>query len=94
MQHKNDALPIFIKFQKYTERFFNCKIKSIQSNWSGEYCSLNKYFDTCGIVHCVSCPHTHQQNGAIEHKHRHLVEIGLALLSHASVPLRFWEDVF
>ena len=94
MQHKNDALPIFIKFQKYTERFFNCKIKSIQSYWSGEYCSLNKYFDTCDIVHRVSCPHTHQQNGAIERKHRHLVETGLALLSHASVPLRFWEDAF
>jgi hypothetical protein len=94
MHHKNDALPIFIKFQKYTERFFNCKIKSIQSDWGGEYRSLNKYFDTCGIVHRVSCPHTHQQNGAIERKHRHLVETGLALLSHASVPLRFWEDAF
>jgi hypothetical protein len=94
MRHKNDALPIFIKFQKYTERFFNCKIKSIQSDWGGEYRSLNKYFENCGIIHRVSCPHTHQQNGAIERKHRHLVETGLALLSHASVPLRFWEDAF
>jgi hypothetical protein len=32
----------------------------------------------------VSCPHTHQQNGAIERKHRHLVETALSLLAQAS----------
>jgi hypothetical protein len=37
----------------------------------------------------VSCPHTHQQNGSVERKHRHIVETGLALLAHASVPLKF-----
>jgi hypothetical protein len=42
----------------------------------------------------VSCPHTHQQNGAIERKHRHIVETGLALLSHAHLPLKFWDDAF
>jgi hypothetical protein len=42
----------------------------------------------------VSCPHTHQQNGAIEQKHRHIVETGLALLSHAHLPLKFWDDAF
>ena len=45
-------------------------------------------------MHRVSCPHTHQQNGSIERKHRHVVESGLALLSHAHTPLRFWDDAF
>ena len=94
MSHKNDALPIFIKFQKYVERYFNLQIKSIQSDWGGEYRSLSKFFPNCGITHRVSCPHTHQQNGAVERKHRHIVETGLALLSHASIPLRFWDDAF
>jgi hypothetical protein len=94
MSHKNDALPIFIKFQKYVERYFNLKIKSLQSNWGGEYRSLSNYITNCGITHRVSCPHTHQQNGAVERKHRHIVETGLALLSHASIPLRFWDDAF
>jgi histone deacetylase 1/2 len=39
-------------------------------------------------------PHAHQQNGAAEHKHRHTVEVGLALLSHASMPLKFWGEAF
>jgi hypothetical protein len=94
ISHKNDAFPIFIQFQKYVERYFNLKIKSIQTDWGGEFRSISKFFDQCGIAHRVSCPHTHQQNGAIERKHRHIVETGLALLYHASVPLRFWDDAF
>uniref|UniRef100_A0A2N9G1Z1 Integrase catalytic domain-containing protein n=1 Tax=Fagus sylvatica TaxID=28930 RepID=A0A2N9G1Z1_FAGSY len=32
-----------------------------------------------GILHHLSCPHTPQQNGAAERKHRHLVQCALAL---------------
>ena len=32
ISHKNDALPIFIQFQKYVERYFNLKIKIVQSD--------------------------------------------------------------
>jgi len=42
----------------------------------------------------VLCPHAHQQNGAAERKHRHIVKVGLALLAHASIPLKYWEDAF
>jgi hypothetical protein len=42
----------------------------------------------------VSCPHTHQQNGSTERKHHHIVETGLALLAHSSVPLHFLGDAF
>jgi hypothetical protein len=27
-------------------------------------------------------------------KHRHIVEVGLALLAHASMSLKFWDDAF
>jgi hypothetical protein len=42
----------------------------------------------------VSCPHAHQQNGAAERKHRHIVEVGLSLLAHSSVPLKYWDEAF
>ena len=89
MTNKSDVLPIFIKWQKYVERYFNRKVKVVQSDWGGEYRSLNKFFQTCGITHHVSCPHTPQQNGIVERKHRHLVETGLALLNHAHIPLQY-----
>jgi hypothetical protein len=55
---------------------------------------LNSFFSKIGITHLVSCPHAHQQNGAVERKHRHIVEIGLSLLAHASMPLKFWDEAF
>jgi hypothetical protein len=66
----------------------------MQTDWSGEYHKLSNFFDRIGNAHHVSCPHTHQQNGSAERKYRHIVEVGLALLSHASMPLKFWDEAF
>lgn len=52
------------------------------------------FFLKIGISHHVSCPHTHQQNGIAERKHRHIVEIGLSLLAHASMLLKYWDEAF
>jgi hypothetical protein len=91
---KSDVYNIFLKFQVFVERYFNTKIKSIQSDWGGEYRNLNKFFSSLGILHRLSCPHTHQQNGSVERKHRHIVETGLTLLANASVPFSYWDDAF
>ena len=53
-----------------------------------------KLFQICGITHCVSCPHTHHQNGVVKHIHLHLVETGLVLLYRNQIPLQYWEDEF
>jgi hypothetical protein len=76
------------------ERQFNTKILVVQSDWSGEYQGLNTFFKHLGIAHHVSCPHAHQQNGSAERKHRHIVEVGLSLLAHAQMPLKFWDEAF
>jgi hypothetical protein len=60
----------------------------------GEYEKLSSFFTKIGIVHHVSCPHAHQQNGAAERKHRHIVEVGLSLLAQASMPLKYWDQAF
>jgi hypothetical protein len=91
---KSDVSVVFLTFKTYVERYFNSKIKAIQSDWAGEYHSINKILQQFGILHRVSYPHTHQQNGAIVWKHRHIVETGLALLFHAHLPLKFWDDAF
>jgi hypothetical protein len=38
--------------------------------------------------------HAHQQNGSAKRKHRYIVEVGLTLLAHASMPLKFWDEAF
>jgi histone deacetylase 1/2 len=67
---------------------------AIQTDWEGEYQALTSFFQHVGISHRVSCPHAHQQNGAIERKHSHIVEVGLSILAYASVPLKFWDEAF
>lgn len=43
-----------------------------------------------GIVHQRSYPYTPQQNGVIERKHRHMLEITRALRFQGSIPLKYW----
>jgi histone deacetylase 1/2 len=94
LRHKSEVFSCFSDFQNLVERQFGRKILKVQSDWGGEYQTLNSFFRRIGIEHQISCPHTHQQNGFAERKHRHIVEIGLSLLAHASMPLKFWDDAF
>jgi hypothetical protein len=70
------------------------RLSSCNPTGCGEYEHLNSYFCKLGITHQVSCLHTHQQNGVAERKHRHIVQMGLVLLAHASMPLKYWDGAF
>jgi histone deacetylase 1/2 len=75
---------VFLQFQQHVEHLFSRKIIHVQAVRGGEYHRLNKSFSDIG----------HKQNGTDEHKHRHIVETGLPLLTHASVPFHFWSNIF
>jgi histone deacetylase 1/2 len=92
LRYKFEVFKYFREFQSLVERLFNHKILAMQSDWGGEYERFNSFFRNIRITHLVSCPHTHQQNGAAECKHRHIVEMGLALLANASMPLKYWDQ--
>lgn len=94
LKYKSDVLQIFTSFINFAKRFFSTKIISLQTNAGGEFHPLTSLCKNLGIIHRFSSPHTHQQNGLIEWKHQHIVEIGLTLLAQASLPLSFWNDVF
>jgi len=94
LRNKSDVFRVFHDFKNLVERKFDRKIISVQSDWGGEYEKLNSFFQRLGISHRVSCPHAHQQNGAAERKHRHIVDVGLALLANASMPLKYWDQAF
>jgi hypothetical protein len=92
IQAKSDVMPTFLQFQAMAERLLNSKIISVQSDWGGAYCNLHTYFQTHGITHRISCPHTHQQQGCVERKHRHLIDTTLALLAKSHLPQKFWDE--
>jgi len=94
LRHKSKVFQKFHEFQAMVERQFDRKILAMQTDWGGEYQKPNAFFQCIGISHHVSCPYAHQQNGSAERKHRHIVEVGLSLLAHASMPLKFWDEAF
>ncbi|KAJ0781817.1 putative RNA-directed DNA polymerase [Helianthus annuus] len=87
------VLPVFINLvQTQCSR----KIKIFQSDGGTEFVNqtVRKIFEDNGTFHRLSCPHTPQQNGRSERKHRHIVETGLAMLFNAHIPASYWVDAF
>jgi len=91
---KSDVYSVFHQFQTLVERQFSLKIKSVQTDWGDEYRKLSTFFQTIGIHHRLICPHTHEQNGTVERRHRHIVETSLTLLGQCKAPFRFWNYAF
>uniref|UniRef100_A0A803P8J1 Integrase catalytic domain-containing protein n=1 Tax=Cannabis sativa TaxID=3483 RepID=A0A803P8J1_CANSA len=94
LRTRDEALPTFTKFKTQVELQLGHQIKTLQSDWGGEFGSFTNLLEQCGIVHRLACPHTDEQNGVVERKHRHVVETGLTLLAHAFLPLTFWDEAF
>lgn len=90
----SDALNAFKLFQIYVSTQFNGKIKTIQSDFGGEFRPFIKLLNEQGIVHKLTCPHTSHRNGIVEKKHRQIVEMGITLLAHAYMPMIFWDHIF
>jgi IS30 family transposase len=94
LKFKSEVFQKFVEFQRLVECPIDRKVITVQTGWGGEYQKLHGFFSKIGITHHVSCPYAHQQNGLPEWKHRHIVEVGLSLLAHASMPLKYWNDAF
>lgn len=94
LKRKSDVEHAFFLFQKHVERHLDAKICVFQFDWGGEYRRLSPHLANQGIQHHATCPHTSQQNGIAERQHRHVVETGIALLAHSSLPFQFWDEAF
>jgi hypothetical protein len=94
--NKSDIFQCFVKFKLLVEKQFSAVIKQFQSDNGGEYTSnqFKPFLSQNGILHRLSCPHTSQQNGTAERKHKHVVEIGLTLLAQSGLSSKYWVDAF
>lgn len=48
--------------------------------------------DSHGIIHQSSCAHIPQQNGVVERKNRHILEVARSLMFTTHVPKFFWGE--
>ena len=53
---------------------------------------MKDYFNSNDILFQTSCVNTPQQNGRVEQKHRHILNVARALLFETPLPLHFWGD--
>lgn len=93
MKQKHSVYDIYVSFARMVETQFPAKIKIFKCNSDGEYtstcfCNFPSQQET---IPQLSCPHTLEQNGVAEHKHRHLVDTVRFLLHSSHVPLKFWR---
>ncbi|KAL0435616.1 UNVERIFIED_CONTAM: Retrovirus-related Pol polyprotein from transposon RE1 [Sesamum radiatum] len=92
--HKSQVPHTLKHFCSLIQTQFNKRIKVLRSDNGSEFINMDckSLCNTLGIVHQTSCSYTPQQNGRVERKHRHLLNVARAILFHASLPLKFWGD--
>ena len=92
LKRKSNIFSIFLEFKTFVENSFSRKIKAFQSDGGEEFQALQPLFKQHGILHRISCPHSPEQNGTAERKHRHIIEATLSLLQMASMPSKYWDE--
>ncbi|XP_070043049.1 uncharacterized protein [Nicotiana tomentosiformis] len=85
----SSALSILKTFTSMVKVHFNYSIQSFRSDNAYE---AKTFFAHNGILHQTTIPHTPQQNGVIERKHKHLLETSRALLFQFNLPTKYWGD--
>ncbi|KAK1406643.1 hypothetical protein QVD17_42133 [Tagetes erecta] len=94
LKHKHEASTCIVRFHKMVQVQFEKNIKRIRCDNGGEFISnhMLEFYAKEGIVLETTCPHTPQQNGVVERKHRHLLETARALKFEANLPTKFWGE--
>jgi len=94
VQHKSEVIVVLKDFLLKVHNQFGVTVKVLRSDNGKEFFNsqCSKLFSSLGIVHQSSCAYTPQQNGVVERKHRHILEVARSLKFQSSVPNRFWGD--
>ena len=79
-------------FLSMVTRHFSKKVKTIRSDNGTEFMCMSRFFQEQGIIHETSCVHTPQQNGRVERKHRHILNVARALRFQGNLPVEFWGE--
>lgn len=76
---KSEVKKVVQRFCAYAVKQFGKEVKTVCSDNVTEFMCLEEYFQDNGIIHQTSCVDTPQQNGRVERKHRHILNVARSL---------------
>ncbi|KAJ3698018.1 hypothetical protein LUZ61_001723 [Rhynchospora tenuis] len=94
MKDKSETAGLLQGFIKMVCTQFQKLVKFIRSDNGTEFTSriMKQFCTEHGIIHQTSCVGSPQQNGRVERKHRHILNVARALRFQSDVPLEFWGE--
>jgi len=94
MQAKSEVYTRLVFFMAMTVRQSGKTVKTIRSDNGTEFTNHNLHLNCQqhGIVTQFSHVSTPQQNGVVEHKHRHILDVARALRFQTNLPIKFWGE--
>ncbi|KAL2892553.1 Retrovirus-related Pol polyprotein from transposon TNT 1-94 [Bienertia sinuspersici] len=94
LNNKMQVYKTMVGFIAMIENQFGRSIKMFRSDNGSELIKEQcmSFFMAKGITHQKSVPGVPQQNGRVERKHKHLLEMSRALRFQAHLPKRFWGE--
>ncbi|GJW12069.1 putative RNA-directed DNA polymerase [Tanacetum coccineum] len=94
LKGKDEVFDCVLAFYNLIKNQFGKIVKTFRSDNGTEF--VNKMFSKfCvdnGIIHQTTCAYTPQQNGIVERKHRHLLNVARSLLFQGGLPLYLWSE--
>jgi len=90
LKSKSEVSQHVKNFITLVENQFHITPQTIKTDNGAEFL-LSSFYASKGITHHRSCVETPQQNGRVERKHQHLLNVGRALLYQSKLPASYWS---
>ncbi|KAK8946460.1 hypothetical protein KSP39_PZI006354 [Platanthera zijinensis] len=93
LRDRSELPRIFRAFVVETRIQFHTTLKTVRTDNAREYTG-HDFATICsefGIIHQTSCAYTPQQNGVVERKNRHLLDVPRSLMLQMHVPKHYWN---
>ena len=94
LKDRRSVATVLESFFKSIKTQFYKTIKVFRSDNALEFMqqSVLQLCSSFGTLHQTSCPHTSQQNGVAERKHRHILDVARTLMIAYNTPTYLWSD--
>ncbi|XP_075104909.1 retrovirus-related Pol polyprotein from transposon RE2 [Nicotiana tabacum] len=92
---KSNALSVLKAFTGMVKVHFKLSVQTFRSDNAfelGGSSQATKFFSSQGILHQTTILHIPQQNGVVERKYKHLLEVSRAFPFQSNLPLKYWGD--